>query len=96
MHMLLPLLLSGILAALVVVLVRPIAIFESTFLTSGSTTSQTLVVGLYIHTVFESGVRAVQSIDAMAVVYLVTALVWCGFQRKAARHSDLIAATIPT
>lgn len=73
-RVLIPLLLPGILAALLLVLVRTIALFELTFLTAGPT-SQTLVVALY-YAVFASGVRAVQSIDAMAVMYMVTALVW--------------------
>ncbi len=73
-HVLLPLLMPGILAALLLVLVRTIAMFELTFLTAGPT-SQTLVVALY-YAVFAAGVRAVQSIDAMAVIYMVTTLVW--------------------
>jgi putative spermidine/putrescine transport system permease protein len=73
-HVLLPLLLPGILAALLLVLVRTIAMFELTFLTAGPD-SQTLVVALY-YAVFAAGVRAVQSIDAMAVIYMVTTLVW--------------------
>ena len=64
----------GILAALLLVLVRTIAMFELTFLTAGPD-SQTLVVALY-YAVFAAGVRAGQSIDAMAVVYMVTTLVW--------------------
>jgi putative spermidine/putrescine transport system permease protein len=71
---LLPLLMPGILAALLLVLVRTIAMFELTFLTAGPT-SQTLVVALY-YAVFAAGVRAVQSIDAMAVLYMVTTLIW--------------------
>jgi putative spermidine/putrescine transport system permease protein len=73
-YVLLPLLLPGILAALLLVLVRTIAMFELTFLTAGPT-SQTLVVALY-YAVFAAGVRAPQSIDAMAVIYMVTTLVW--------------------
>lgn len=73
-HVLMPLLLPGILAALLLVLVRTIAMFELTFLVAGPT-SQTLVVALY-YAVFAAGVRAVQSIDAMAVIYMVTTLVW--------------------
>jgi len=73
-HVLLPLLLPGILAALLLVLVRTIAIFELTFLVAGPT-SQTLIVALY-YAVFAAGVRAVQSIDAMAVIYMVTTLIW--------------------
>ena len=73
-HVLLPLLLPGVLAALLLVLVRTIAMFELTFLTAGPT-SQTLVVALY-YAVFAAGVRATQSVDAMAVIYMVTTLVW--------------------
>ena len=71
---LLPLLLPGILASLLLVLVRTIAMFELTFLTAGPT-SQTLVVALY-YAVFAAGVRAVQSIDAMAVIYMAVTLIW--------------------
>ena len=71
---LLPLLLPGVLAALLLVLVRTIAMFELTFLVSGPT-SQTLVVALY-YSVFAAGVRAVQSIDAMAVIYMAITLIW--------------------
>ena len=73
-RILLPLLLPGMLAALLLVLVRTIAMFELTFLIAGPTT-QTLVVSLY-YAVFASGVRAAQSIDAMAVIYMVTTLFW--------------------
>ena len=73
-HVLVPLLTPGILAALLLVLVRTIAMFELTFLTAGPT-SQTLVVALY-YAVFAAGVRAGQSVDAMAVVYMVTTLAW--------------------
>jgi putative spermidine/putrescine transport system permease protein len=73
-QVLVPLLTPGILAALLLVLVRTIAMFELTFLTSGPT-SQTLVVALY-YAVFAAGVRSQQSIDAMAVVYMITTLVW--------------------
>ena len=73
-HVLVPLLAPGMLAAGLLVLVRTIAMFELTFLTAGPT-SQTLVVALY-YAVFAAGVRAVQSIDAMAVIYMVTTLVW--------------------
>jgi len=73
-HVLVPLLTPGILAALLLVLVRTIAMFELTFLTAGAD-SQTLVVALY-YAVFAAGVRAGQSVDAMAVVYMVTTLAW--------------------
>jgi putative spermidine/putrescine transport system permease protein len=73
-YVLMPMLIPGILASLLLVLVRTVAMFELTFLTAGPT-SQTLVVSLY-YAVFASGVRAVQSIDAMAVIYMVSTLVW--------------------
>ena len=80
-----PLLTPGILAAVLLVLVRTIATFELTFLTSGPT-SQTLVVALY-YAVSAAGVRAGQSIDAMAVIYMLTTLVWL-LDRAALRQPD--------
>lgn len=73
-HVLVPLLGPGILAASLLVLVRTIALFELTFLTAGPD-SQTLVVALY-YAVFAAGVRAPQSIDAMAMIYMAVTLVW--------------------
>ncbi|RXH11583.1 ABC transporter permease [Bradyrhizobium guangzhouense] len=73
-YVLVPLLAPGILAALLLVLVRTIAMFELTFFTAGPD-SQTLVVALY-YAVYAAGVRAGQSIDAMAVIYMITTLIW--------------------
>jgi putative spermidine/putrescine transport system permease protein len=73
-YVLIPLLLPGALAALLLVMVRTIAMFELTFLIAGSD-SQTLVVSLYA-AVTASGVRAPQSIDAMAVIYMLSTLIW--------------------
>ncbi len=73
-HVLTPLLMPGMLAASLLVLVRTIAMFELTFLTAGPD-SQTLVVALY-YAVFAAGVRAPQSVDAMAMVYMAATLVW--------------------
>lgn len=73
-HVLAPLLGPGILAASLLVLVRTVAMFELTFMTAGPDT-QTLVVALY-YAVFAAGVRAPQSIDAMAIVYMTVTLVW--------------------
>ncbi len=73
-YVLVPLLAPGILAASLLVLVRTIAMFELTFMTAGSDT-QTLVVALY-YAVFAAGVRAPQSIDAMAMVYMIVTLLW--------------------
>jgi putative spermidine/putrescine transport system permease protein len=68
-----PLLVPGILAAAVLVLVRTVGMFELTFLTAGPS-SQTLVVALY-YAVFSAGIRAQQSVDAMAVIYTASMLV---------------------
>ncbi|MEA2698428.1 MAG: putative spermidine/putrescine transport system permease protein [Myxococcales bacterium] len=73
-HVLVPLLMPGILAASLLVLVRTISMFELTFLTGGPST-QTLVVALY-YAVFAAGVRAPQSIDAMAIIYMAVTLTW--------------------
>jgi putative spermidine/putrescine transport system permease protein len=72
-RVLVPLLVPGILAAAILVLVRTVAMFELTFLTAGPE-SQTLVVALY-DAAFAAGIRADQSIDAMAVLYTLTTLV---------------------
>ena len=88
-HVLLPLLMPGILAALLLVLVRTLAMFELTFLTAGPT-SQTLVVSLY-YSVFASGVRSVQSIDAMAVIYMVTSLVWLLIALRFVNPTQIVA-----
>lgn len=68
-----PLLLPGILAASILVLVRTVGMFELTFLTAGPD-SQTLIVALY-YSMSASGIRAQQSVDAMAVMYTAMMLV---------------------
>jgi len=73
-HVLVPLPAPRILAVSLLILVRTIALFELTFLTAGPD-SQTLVVALY-YAVFAAGVRAPQSIDAMAMIYMLVTLVW--------------------
>jgi putative spermidine/putrescine transport system permease protein len=88
-HVLLPILLPGVLAALLLVLVRTISMFELTFLTAGPT-SQTLVVALY-YSVFAAGVRAVQSIDAMAVIYTGTTLVWLLIALRFVNPTQIVA-----
>jgi putative spermidine/putrescine transport system permease protein len=88
-HVLVPLLLPGVLAALLLVLVRTISMFELTFLTAGPA-SQTLVVVLY-YSVFAAGVRAVQSIDAMAVIYTVTTLIWLLIALRFVNPTQIVA-----
>jgi len=68
-----PLLLPGILASSILVLVRTVGMFELTFLTAGPD-STTLVVALY-NSMNAAGIRAQQSVDAMAVVYMGVMLV---------------------
>ena len=63
-----PLLVPGMLAAGLLVLVRTVGLFELSFFTSGPG-SQPLVVVLY-YAAFAPGVRASQSIDATAVIYM--------------------------
>ena len=88
-RVLFPLLLPGMLAAMLLVLVRTIAMFELTFLTAGPT-SQTLVVALY-YAVFAAGVRANQSIDAMAVVYMVVTLIWLVIALRFVNPTQIVA-----
>jgi putative spermidine/putrescine transport system permease protein len=63
-----PLLVPGILAASILVLVRTVGMFELTFLTAGPD-SNTLVVALF-NSMNAAGIRAQQSVDAMAVIYM--------------------------
>jgi len=64
------LLLPGVPAGAVMVLVRTVGMFELTFLTSGAD-SQTLVVALYAAK-SGAGIRADQTVDAIAVVYMLS------------------------
>ena len=73
LNVLTPLLVPGILAASILVLVRTVGMFELTFLTAGPS-STTLVVALY-NAVFAAGIRANQSVDAMAAIYTGSMLV---------------------
>jgi putative spermidine/putrescine transport system permease protein len=93
LRILAPLLVPGLLAAGILVLVRTVGMFELTFLTSGAD-SQTLVVALY-YTMSAAGIRAQQSVDAMAVIYtgmmlvlLVTALRFVNPTQLVARVRD--------
>jgi putative spermidine/putrescine transport system permease protein len=88
-HVLVPLLGPGILAASLLVLVRTIALFELTFLTAGPD-SQTLVVALY-YAVFAAGVRAPQSVDAMAMIYMIVTLVWLLIAMRFVNPTQLVS-----
>jgi putative spermidine/putrescine transport system permease protein len=73
LRVLMPLLLPGMLASGILILVRTLGMFELTFFTAGPD-SETLIVALY-YSVFAAGIRAQQSIDAMAVIYTTSMLV---------------------
>jgi putative spermidine/putrescine transport system permease protein len=68
-----PLLLPGLLAASILVLVRTVGMFELTYLTAGPD-STTLVVALF-NSMNAAGIRAQQSVDAMAAIYMGVMLV---------------------
>jgi putative spermidine/putrescine transport system permease protein len=84
-----PLLVPGILAASILVLVRTVGMFELTFLTAGPE-SQTLVVALY-HSMSAAGIRAQQSVDAMAVIYTSTMLVLLVIALRYVNPTQLVA-----
>jgi putative spermidine/putrescine transport system permease protein len=88
-RILLPLLVPGMLAASVMVLVRTVAMFELTFLTSGPRT-QTLVVTLY-YLIFASGIRAPQAIDAMAVMYALSTMVLIVIALRFVKPTQLVS-----
>ncbi|MDP8999702.1 MAG: ABC transporter permease [Myxococcota bacterium] len=89
LYVLVPLLAPGILAAALLVLVRTMAMFELTFLVAGPD-SQTLVVALY-YAVFAAGVRAPQSVDAMAMVYMLVTLVWLAIALRFVNPTQLVS-----
>jgi putative spermidine/putrescine transport system permease protein len=84
-----PLLVPGMLAASILVLVRTVAMFELTFLTAGPE-SQTLVVALY-SSMSAAGIRAQQSVDAMAVIYTSTMLVLLVIALRFVNPTQLVA-----
>jgi len=84
-----PLLVPGILAASILVLVRTVGMFELTFLTAGPD-SQTLVVALY-YSMSAAGIRAQQSVDAMAVIYTGTMLVLLVIALRYVNPTQLVA-----
>jgi len=84
-----PLLVPGMLAASILVLVRTVGMFELTFLTAGPD-SQTLVVALY-NSMSAAGIRAQQSVDAMAVIYTGTMLVLLVVALRVVNPTQLVA-----
>nr|WP_062339520.1 ABC transporter permease [Herbidospora sakaeratensis] len=84
-----PLLVPGILAASILVVVRTVGMFELTFLTAGPD-SQTLVVALF-YSMSASGIRAQQSVDAMAVIYTAMMLVLLVVALRFVNPTQLVA-----
>ncbi|MBN1171325.1 MAG: ABC transporter permease [Micromonosporaceae bacterium] len=84
-----PLLLPGILASSILVGVRTVGMFELTFLTAGPD-SQTLVVALY-YSMSAAGIRAQQSVDAMAVMYTSMMLVLLVVALRFVNPTQLVA-----
>ena len=70
-------------------LVRTVGMFELTFLTAGPD-SQTLVVALF-NAMSAAGIRAQQSIDAMAVIYTGTMLVLLVLALRFVNPTQLVA-----
>jgi putative spermidine/putrescine transport system permease protein len=84
-----PLLVPGLLASAILVLVRTAGMFELTFLTAGPD-SQTLVVALY-YSMSAAGIRAQQSVDAMAVIYTAMMLVLLVVALRFVNPTQLVA-----
>jgi putative spermidine/putrescine transport system permease protein len=84
-----PLLVPGLLASAILVLVRTVGMFELTFLTAGPD-SQTLVVALY-YSMSAAGIRAQQSVDAMAVIYTSMMLVLLVVALRYVNPTQLVA-----
>jgi len=88
-RILMPLLVPGMLAAGILVLVRTVGMFELTFLTSGNS-SQTIVVALF-NSMNAAGIRAQQSVDAMAVMYMLMMLIILLIALKFVNPTQLVA-----
>jgi putative spermidine/putrescine transport system permease protein len=84
-----PLLVPGILASAILVLVRTVGMFELTFLTAGPDSS-TLVVALY-NSMSAAGIRAQQTVDAMAVIYMAVMMVLLVIALRFVNPTQLVA-----
>jgi putative spermidine/putrescine transport system permease protein len=84
-----PLLVPGILASSILVLVRTVGMFELTFLTAGPDSS-TLVVALF-NSMNAAGIRAQQSVDAMAVIYMSVMMVLLVVALRFVNPTQLVA-----
>lgn len=84
-----PLLVPGILASSILVLVRTVGMFELTFLTAGPD-SNTLVVALF-NSMNAAGIRAQQSVDAMAVLYMSVMMILLVIALRFVNPTQLVA-----
>jgi putative spermidine/putrescine transport system permease protein len=84
-----PLLVPGILASCILVLVRTVGMFELTFLTAGPD-SNTLVVALF-NSMNAAGIRAQQSVDSMAVIYVSVMMVLLVVALRFVNPTQLVA-----
>ncbi|MGH8827494.1 MAG: ABC transporter permease [Jiangellaceae bacterium] len=84
-----PLLVPGILAASILVLVRTVGMFELTFLVAGRD-STTLVVALF-NAMSAAGIRAQQTVDAMAVMYTGTMMILLIIALRYVNPTQLVA-----
>jgi putative spermidine/putrescine transport system permease protein len=73
LRILVPLTMPGILTAGILSIVKTISMFELTYLVA-SGKSQTIVVALYAEA-YAAGSRPLQAIDALAVIYFLTAII---------------------
>jgi putative spermidine/putrescine transport system permease protein len=89
LHILVPLMRNGILATAILLLVRTLGNFDLTFLISDPD-SQTLVVALY-YAVSAAGFRVNSSIDAMAMIYMLTNVVLLAFAFRYVNPSRMLA-----
>jgi putative spermidine/putrescine transport system permease protein len=74
LKILVPLTMPGILTATILSVVKTISMFELTYLVAGGR-SQTIVVALYADA-YAAGARPPQSVDALAVIYFLTSMVF--------------------
>ena len=81
----------GVRGTVAPVLVRTVGMFELTFLTAGPD-STTLVVALY-NAVFAAGIRANQSVDAMAAIYTFSMLVLLVVALRYVNPTQLVTRT---
>ena len=87
-RILLPLTVPGLLTAGVLILVNTVSNFELTFLVSGSARRRSS--SRLFYNVFAGGVRPVYSVDAMALMYMTTVLVFLLIALRFVRPTQMV------